>query len=53
LEQEREERFKVIDRAREAFQDVPDEEIEREVDRIIARLRAEARKDAAVATTSQ
>jgi prevent-host-death family protein len=40
FEQEREERFSVIDRAREAFKDVPDEEIEREVDRIIARNRA-------------
>ncbi len=39
-EHEREERFKVIDRAREAFKDVPAEEIERETDRIIARNRA-------------
>lgn len=33
----------VIDRMREAFKDVPDEEIERETDRIIARIRAENR----------
>lgn len=33
LEREREERFAVIDRMREAFQDVPPEEIERETDR--------------------
>ena len=35
--------FAVIDRMREAFKDVPDEEIERETDRIIARIRAEDR----------
>ena len=40
LEREQEERFAVIDRAREAFKDVPAEEIEAETDRIIARNRA-------------
>ena len=35
--------FAVIDRAREAFKDVPPEEIEQETDRIIARIRAENR----------
>lgn len=35
LEREREERFKVIDRMREAFAGVPEEEIERETDRIL------------------
>ncbi|MBA2518663.1 MAG: type II toxin-antitoxin system Phd/YefM family antitoxin [Chloroflexia bacterium] len=35
LDQEREERFKVIDKVREAFRGVPDEEIERETDRIL------------------
>jgi prevent-host-death family protein len=45
-EQAREERFKVIDRVREAFKDVPPEEIERETDRIIARNRAAARASA-------
>jgi prevent-host-death family protein len=45
LEQEREQRFAVIDRVREAFQDVPAEEIEAETDRIIARNRATHRED--------
>src|SRR6476620_11261390 len=40
LEQERAQRFAVIDRVREAFADVPAEEIEHETDRIIARNRA-------------
>jgi prevent-host-death family protein len=40
LDRSREELFKVIDRMREAFKDVPHEEIERETDRIIARNRA-------------
>jgi antitoxin (DNA-binding transcriptional repressor) of toxin-antitoxin stability system len=44
LELERAERFAVIDRAREAFQDVPPDEIERETDRIIARDRAAERE---------
>ena len=38
-EHERDERFKVIDRMREAFKDVPDEEIEREADRAVAEIR--------------
>jgi prevent-host-death family protein len=46
LEQERKQRFAVIDRMREAFKDVPAEEIEAETDRIIARNRA-ADRDAA------
>lgn len=41
--QEDEDPWAVIDRMREAFKDVPDEEIERETDRIIARIRAENR----------
>ncbi len=40
FEQKREEFFSMIDRAREAFKDVPPEEIGRETDRIIARNRA-------------
>jgi prevent-host-death family protein len=40
LEREQEERFAVIDRVRDAFKDVPAEEIEAETDRIIARNRA-------------
>ena len=39
LEQERAQRFAVIDRVRETFQDVPAAEIEQETDRIIASLR--------------
>jgi prevent-host-death family protein len=44
LEREREEHFAVIDRMREAFKDVPAEEIEAETDRIIARNRAAHRE---------
>lgn len=40
LEQRREVFFERIDRMQEAFKDVPPEEIDREVDRIIARNRA-------------
>ena len=47
LEREREERFAVIDRVRDAFKDVPAEEIEAETDRIIARNRAAADEVAA------
>lgn len=36
FDKERAERFAVIDAARVAFQDVPDEEIERETDRVLA-----------------
>ncbi len=53
-ERQRAERFKVIDEMREAFKDVPPEEIERETDRIIARIRAEnraAREREAMAAT--
>ena len=39
LEREREERFAVIDRMREAFKDVPAEEIEREAERSVAEAR--------------
>lgn len=38
-ERQRAERFKVLDEIREAFKDVPAEEIERETDRIVAELR--------------
>lgn len=38
-EQARAERFRVIDELREAFKDVPDEEIEREADRAVAEIR--------------
>lgn len=42
-DQEVEELFAVMDRAREAFKDVPIEEIERETDRAIAEIRAKDR----------
>ena len=40
FEQERDESFKIIDELREAFKDVPAEEIEREADRAVAELRS-------------
>jgi len=43
LEEQREERFKALDKMREAFKDVPPEEIEREVKRAISQVRAEKR----------
>ena len=39
LEQERAQRFQVIDRVRDAFQGVPAEEIEQATDRILAGIR--------------
>ena len=41
LDEERAERFKVIDTLRAAFEDVPPEEIDREADRAVATIRAE------------
>src|SRR5215211_9346521 len=46
LEQQRAERFKALDATREAFKDVPDEELEREVARAIEQVRAENRRRA-------
>src|SRR3954452_15284123 len=43
MEAQREERFKVIDRMRAAFKDVPEGEIERELDKAQAEIRAEDR----------
>jgi prevent-host-death family protein len=43
LEAQREERFKVIDRMREAFKDVPEDEIDRQIDAAQAEVRAENR----------
>ena len=43
LDEERAEQFSIIDEMRAAFRDVPDEEIEREVARTIAGIRAERR----------
>ena len=45
FEQEREERFRAVDRARAAFADVPSDEIEQATDRIIARNRDGAMAD--------
>jgi len=44
LEREREERFAVIDRMRDAFQNVPTEELEREAERSVAEARARRRQ---------
>jgi prevent-host-death family protein len=41
LDREREERFTVLDRMRAAFADIPPEEIEREVAKAVAEVRAE------------
>jgi prevent-host-death family protein len=50
LERERDERFAVIDRMREAFADVPPEEIEREADRSVAAARERRRQRTSEAT---
>ncbi|MDO8673641.1 MAG: type II toxin-antitoxin system Phd/YefM family antitoxin [Dehalococcoidia bacterium] len=44
LDLEREEAFKALDATREAFKDVPDEELEREVARAISEVRARNRQ---------
>lgn len=43
IKKQRAERFKVLDSMREAFKDVPTEEIDREVKKAIAEVRAENR----------
>jgi len=43
LEEQRKERFKALDRMREAFKDVPTEVVEREVNKAITQVRAEKR----------
>ena len=43
LEEQRKERFKILDRMRDAFKDVPVEEVEREVSKAIKEVRAERR----------
>ena len=53
LEREQEERFAVIDRVREAFKDVPAEEIEAETDRILARNRTTHRAAVEEAATAR
>lgn len=45
LDAERAERFAVIDELRDAFRDVPPEELEREAARAIAEVRAERRAE--------
>ncbi len=50
LETERDERFAVIDRMREAFSDVPPEEIAREAERSVAAARERRRKRMSEAT---
>ena len=43
MEEQREKRFKALDKMREAFKNVPSEEIDREVKRAISQVRAENR----------
>lgn len=44
LEEQRAQRFKVLDRIGEAFKDVPEDEIEQEVKKAITEVRAEKRQ---------
>lgn len=41
LEEQRKERFKALDKIREAFKDVPAEELEREVNKAVSEVRTE------------
>ncbi len=43
LDRERDERFALLDDLRAPFKDIPAEEIEQEVERVLAEVRAEAR----------
>jgi prevent-host-death family protein len=52
LEREREERFAVIDRMREAFADVPPEEIEQEAERSVAEARERLRQRTSAARSA-
>jgi prevent-host-death family protein len=45
LEAEREARFAVIDRIRDALKDVPDEELEREIPKAVAEARRQLREE--------
>ena len=45
LEEQRAQRFKVLDRMREAFKDVPPEELEKEVKRAVTEVRRERRAE--------
>jgi prevent-host-death family protein len=53
FERERAKRFAIIDEVREAFRDVPPEEIERETDRILAEIRAEDERRANVVAATR
>jgi prevent-host-death family protein len=44
-EAERERDFRIVDELREAFRDVPDEELEKEIDLAVAEARAELRAE--------
>ena len=44
MEEQRARRFKVLDRIGEAFKDVPEKEIDREVKKAISEIRAEKRQ---------
>lgn len=46
LEEQRRERFKALEESQKAFEGIPDEEIEREVTKAIAEVRAENRQRA-------
>ncbi len=50
FEKQRAERFKALDATREAFKDVPDEELEREVAKAVATARQKHRKATQSAT---
>ena len=50
MDAEREKRFDVIDRMRKAFDDVPEEQLERDVAEVIERVREKQRKQAASPT---
>jgi len=45
-DEEREQRFRILDEIQEAFKDVPPEELEREVSRAVAQVRKEMRREA-------
>ncbi len=47
LEEQRTQRFKVLDRIGEAFKGVPEDEIEREVKKAVSEVRAEKRQTTA------
>jgi prevent-host-death family protein len=50
LKERRAERFAILDQLREAFKDVPPQELEREVAKAVAQARAEIRSERASAT---